>query len=51
MISLYLSIPAMIPKVFNFASKLTIPIETPSNEEKAEIETQTLTAETKTTKC
>ena len=46
-IELYFSVPAVSVDIFNLTAELVIPIEIPTNEAKAEIETQPLTAETK----
>ena len=50
-IDLYFLIPAVIAKVFNLRAELAMHIGIPTKEEKAEIETHSLTAETKISKC
>ena len=50
-IYLYFLIPAVIAHIFNPTAELAILIGTPTNEANADIDTQPLTAETKTRKC
>ena len=48
---LYFLISGMIVQIFTPTTELAIPTEAPSNEANAKIETQLLTAETKTRNC
>ena len=41
----------MIAQIFNPTARLAIPIGAPTNEANAEIQTQPMTAKTKTRKC
>ena len=50
MIDLYFLIPAVIPQMFVVFVELIIPVEIPSNEANAEIETQTVAPEAKISK-
>ena len=50
-IDIYFLISAVIAQTFIHTDELVITKETPNNEANAEIETQPLTAETKTRKC
>ena len=50
-ISLYFLIPAETIQIFNPTAEVTVPTGAAINEAKAEVETQLLTAETKTKKC
>ena len=46
-IDLYFLIPTILAQIFNFTEELLIPIEMPTNEAKAEIETHPVISETK----
>ena len=50
-IDLYFLITAVIAQTFNSTAELAILLVTPTNEVNAELETEPLTAETKTRKC
>ena len=51
MIDQYFLIPAVNAQIFNLTAELAILIRTPTNEAKAEIEREPLTAETKIRTC
>ena len=48
---IFFLIPAVIAQIFNPAAEITIHTRRPTNETNSEIETQPLTASTKTRKC
>ena len=50
-IDLHLLIPAVIAQIFNPIAELAVSTRMPTKEEKAEIETHTVTIEVKISKC